>query len=246
MKIDYCILSCDDTPMYKDFWPYVSKVWKLRFNVHPVLIYIGNTPPVSEYGEVIVQSPIQDLSHDARSLPSLWARYFYTSKFPDKICIISDIDMFPISRHYFVDQLEPLSDETYAHLYPIKGRIIPTMYHVARGDIFKKYLKLPETFEGSMQQILDFGVNIKDAYNQDGSYWYVDEAYATHLLKNEPVHYIERKQYARLDRADWVYNEQTEIDILNNKYIDSHVARPYQQYKNDIDRLIKLITTPQI
>ena len=31
MKIDYVIVSSDDNPMYLDFWPIVSKIWK-KFN----------------------------------------------------------------------------------------------------------------------------------------------------------------------------------------------------------------------
>ena len=40
MKLDLVIHSVDDNPYYTDFWPMVSKVWKLRFGIEPILIHI--------------------------------------------------------------------------------------------------------------------------------------------------------------------------------------------------------------
>jgi hypothetical protein len=33
MKIDYVILGSDMNPMYYDFWPVVSKIWKKVYNI---------------------------------------------------------------------------------------------------------------------------------------------------------------------------------------------------------------------
>lgn len=236
MKIDYCLMSCNDNPLYLDFWPFVSKIWKVRFNITPILVYIGESPPDKHYGEVIHHPPIKNIPIGAESLPSQWARYFYTSKFPDDTCIISDIDMFPISKKYFQYQLNPISDNEHIHLYPIPNRpMICTMYHVAKGSIFKTNFNSPNTFEESMDQIFEFGKNI---YNRDNSYWYVDEWYATYLLKNRPIHYLERTVYARLDRSDWKY---TEKEVKNGVYIDCHCIRPYKDHKEDVHKIVELI-----
>ena len=40
MKIDYAIHSIDDNPLYSEFWEPVSKIWKNKFKVEPVLIVI--------------------------------------------------------------------------------------------------------------------------------------------------------------------------------------------------------------
>ena len=53
MKIQKVIHSCDDKEFYSDFWPIVSKIWKLKFNIEPVLLYFGTGNPTEEYGEVI-------------------------------------------------------------------------------------------------------------------------------------------------------------------------------------------------
>ena len=56
MKIDKVIMSCDDKRYYLDFWPLVSKVWKQKFNIHPVLILFGDKKELNvseEFGTVI-------------------------------------------------------------------------------------------------------------------------------------------------------------------------------------------------
>ena len=40
MKIKYAIMSSDSNPLYLDFWPIVSKVWKEKFDIEPILYYI--------------------------------------------------------------------------------------------------------------------------------------------------------------------------------------------------------------
>lgn len=233
MKIEYCLMSCNDSPFYLDFWPFVSKIWKFRFNITPVLIYVGkNTPPPSDYGLVIAHPVIENIPSDCISLPSQWARYYYTSKFPDNTCIISDIDMFPISHQYFEHQLELISDEEYVHLYPIPSRpMLATCYHVAKGYKFKEQLKLPSTFEESMKQILQFGETIADK-------WTIDEVYATHLLHQYNINFLPRPQIARLDRSKWKFNEQ---DIINENYIDCHCIRPVKDNWIDISRITELL-----
>ena len=75
MKIDYCLLSSDENPFYLDFWPLVSKVWKLRFKIEPILIFIGKVPIPNYYGTVILQPPIPDIN---LPLQSQWASIAWT------------------------------------------------------------------------------------------------------------------------------------------------------------------------
>ena len=42
MKINYVLMGSNNNPLYLDFWPIVSKVWKIFFNITPVLGLITN------------------------------------------------------------------------------------------------------------------------------------------------------------------------------------------------------------
>ena len=41
MKPDIVTFSCNGLPMYSDFWNPISKFWKTKFGIHPVLAYCG-------------------------------------------------------------------------------------------------------------------------------------------------------------------------------------------------------------
>ena len=99
MKIDTVILSSNDNPNYIQFWPIVSEAWSLM-GVEPILIYTGE----EEYklkGNVINYS-IKNIN------PSFVAqniRILYPSLLSNRTCLVSDMDILPLSRNYFVDSV---------------------------------------------------------------------------------------------------------------------------------------------
>jgi len=118
MKIDYAIISSDSNPMYLDFWPIVSKLWKQKFNIEPILIYIDEEKDKEiseEYGTVLRLTPLENIP---LYIQTLWSRYWLPSLYPNKTCIISDIDMLPLSKEYFIDKIKEIPDDKYVHLNP--------------------------------------------------------------------------------------------------------------------------------
>ena len=110
MKIDYALVGSTENPLYLDFWPVISDVWKRVFNITPVLGLICNEDSVLyDDGNGLVikikSSHGQDLA-----LSSQIVRMFIT-KYLDGNCIISDIDMIPTSKPYFINQFENYSDD---------------------------------------------------------------------------------------------------------------------------------------
>ena len=104
MKIDYALMGSDSNPMYLDFWPIVSKVWKKKFNITPVLGLITNEKEEiihDEHGLIIKINPVQNYEI---SLLTQLVR-LYLPKFLNGNCIISDIDMIPLSQEYFINNL---------------------------------------------------------------------------------------------------------------------------------------------
>lgn len=231
MKIDNVIMSSDDNPLYLDFWPIVSKIWEKRFHINPVLIYFGNKKNIS--GTVIYHPPIKNLPLD---IQTLWSRYFYTSWFPNQINMVSDIDMIPISKNYFMDKLLQHDESSYIHINTNEGRpMLSSCYHIAHEKTFKSFLELPPIFEESLKDLMSFGYK---QYEDTKSYWYVDEMYATFKLKNKPVTYLIRDTANRLDRSNWKYSKE---DLELGKFIDCHCLRPYSKYKQQIDELINCL-----
>lgn len=248
MKIDFVIHSSNSNPLYLDFWPLVSKVWTLRFGIRPLLIYIDedhSIPIDTTYGGVLKLKPIPDIPV---YLQCLWVRYWMPTQFPDKVCMISDIDMFPISKSYFIDTIANVSPEAYVHLYSLPD-YLPSCYHVAKGYRFKQVLYLPDTWEESIRalharQIKPNEYNASIPFLQDKPQWGVDEEYATECVREYPdrsFFVFVNRTHGRINREDWKWTEE---ELLADTYADSHSLRPYRdpEHRPKIDRLLDLLT----
>ena len=260
MKVDKVIMSCDDKRYYLDFWPLVSKVWKRKFNIHPVLLLFGNKKELNvseEFGSVIEFKTDPNI---ASHIQALWARYWYPITEPDTTWMISDIDMFPMSRHYFIDILKDIPDNMFVNTNANKT-FFPSCYNIAKGKTFAEVLKLPDTWEES----IDIINNVKN--EKDMSYthtpesihiyetstndqpllnWGIDEAYACRQIANfsdqSRIKRVERPGgfcHRRLDRTSW---HPEDDKIINEWYNDCHSIRPYNSgHKQEIDRVVELI-----
>lgn len=237
MKIQKVIHSTNSNNLYLDFWPIVSKVWSLKFNIQPILLYV-NDKDVSidnTYGDVIKFDPIKNIPIE---LQSLWIRYWYTSQEPDTIFMISDIDMIPLSTYYFIDKISSISDDKYIHLNPCIETygLIPSCYHIAKGRKFTEILKLADTFEVDIKKIINFDKSYSNG-------WFNDEKYATNcILSSTDTNIIllpreDGQNGRRIDRTNWKYD----IDLVKaNYYFDAHSIRPYENYKSEIDKLVNI------
>lgn len=247
MKIKYAIHSSDSNPFYLDFWPIVSKVWKTKFNITPILVYIDDDydkPISNKYGEIIRMKNMENIPN---YLQNLWVRYWIPSQL-DGVSIISDIDMLPISKEYFIDSIDKIDNNKYVHINPAVNQLphplsLASCYHVAPNDMFKKVLKLEEKWEDSITNVYNSGLGEDHGGHLSGkNKWAADERYATLRINNyevaEDIVLLRRNSfgYDRIDRSYWHYDEENA-----GKYIDSHMIRPYNDYKNEIDKLVNLI-----
>lgn len=165
MKIDNAIISVNDNSHYQFFWPLVSEIWYRLNRVHPVLYWVTDTlegtefPYPSQYGEVRRVRPLRNDSH----LSCLLVRITGAVEVPG-VNIITDIDLFPVSKTFFVDQLKDVLDENLVHLsseldYVAEYGKLPMAFYVAQNTVFKRLLTLGtshETFKWNDDFMDDF------------------------------------------------------------------------------------------
>ena len=231
MKINKAFMSVDDNPLYSDFWEPVSKVWKLRFGITPHLIYFGEQDLSEEWGTVTKVTPVKGIPIHFQTQ---WARFWFTSQEEDSVCIVSDIDMFPVSKHHFGDQLSDIDSNKYVHLTG-NHRPLPVCYHVAKGSVFKKVLKLDDTFEESCKRI--WSTSLAPDSHMGLERWGLDEAYTTQLLEvyTEPdLVLLPNSVGPRLDRSAWDYNYEGNLE----RYVDAHSLRPYSDHHQTLNHLV--------
>ena len=244
MKIDYAIVSSDSNPFYLDFWQVISKMWFLKFNIMPFLIYIDekDTKIDSTYGIVEKWKPVKDVPI---YLQCLWSRYWYPITKPDKVSIISDIDMLPLSRWYYQGQIENIPDDKHVHINPCIESYgsIPSCYHIARGDTYKKTFELPDSWEESVTAIHNSGLGSNPGGHLEGKTdWFADERYATNMMQKNSSDVVliprnEGQNGFRIDRPNWTYNPNV---IHDDYYYDSHSIRPFSQYSEEIMKICNL------
>lgn len=234
MQIKYAVMSCNSNPLYLDFWPIVSKVWKLKFDIEPILIYIEDQDKALDetYGKVIKIKPIPQGSI---VLQSLFSRFWYLQFFKEDICILSDIDMIPLSLGFFKTSIKNVSPDKYVSM-SMNELEFNSCYNIASGNKFKEILELEDSWEDQIN-VLNQEIYRTPASEHVHPDWSRDETYLNLKLQNkEIVRFVRGDDSLRIDRGNWKY------DIPKLKigmYYDCHSIRPYSKYKKEIDQMIK-------
>lgn len=228
MNIDYVIISSDDNPLYKDFYPVVAKRWfELGFKTYYVNITDKDEVLENEYGIV---HRIKSVNVGSTGFQSQVVRLF-TSNFVEGNLLMSDIDMLPINGDYFKQYLNELTeDNVIIYSGQPYGNVpyYPMCYVLSHSSNFKKYLNIENLkFEEYCKLLID---KYGEAWNTDENFMY--DQFQTHIDKLS----IKNRDFGRrVDRGNWSYNS---FGLKNGYYIDSHMLRPYSQYKKYIDNLI--------
>ena len=127
MKIKYALMSSNANPEYLDFWPVAAKAW-LDVGITPVLFYIPDHAEDAPISQVMPADVPGSEVHTIPHLPdvnivlqSSLLRFWGSCYYPDDIVIVSDIDLLPLSRRFFTDQLADVADNCYVHLRCVPG-----------------------------------------------------------------------------------------------------------------------------
>ena len=245
MKITKAIVSSNDNPVYLDFWPVISKLWKIKFNIEPVLLYFGdNYDNISQkYGTVINMPIIEGIPVSTQAQCSrLWG----AAQYGEEVVITSDIDMLPLSPTYYVDSIAGVPDDKFVSLNPLdKNTYFPMCYNVGKSSTMKEILNVDDDWETFMVKLIKWadGDDCEDKYGM-GNYWSLDETWTStnvNAYKNvnaDRIHPIPRPNGVngfRIDRPSWGYDVNL---VVGNYYYDSHSLRPYSENKETIDKLL--------
>jgi hypothetical protein len=236
MKIDYAIVSTDDNPLYSEFWGPVKTLWFNLIGIKPLLVKISDNNNIEEYEDCIIHN-IKKVEGINTGFQSQIARMYVTKFYKEKVCLTSDIDMLPLSKNYFVKDIETIDNDNLvifsSDAYQGVARY-PICYNAAKGEIFNDIMQFENTFEEYCNKLFKMGLG-----------WDTDELYfgkKVNIYTNqEKIVKLNRgweygRAKKRIDRVFWVYDMN---NLKNQSYIDSHSLRPYFQYKSEIDKIVK-------
>lgn len=204
MKIRYALINCNTSPSYLGYWPAVARAWR-KLGITPVLFFIrdSNTEPPDADGIVHTMQPLPDVEI---AVQYTWARFWGAQLYADDVVAISDIDILPLSRDYFIDQLRDIPERRYVHLggmFYMSGaeatRLLEkdevaaadikrfcAWWHVARGRLIKEVLELPDDWRQAAREVAPHYVEADGFRRRYARVWHGDELYPTRKIHAYP------------------------------------------------------------
>ena len=238
MKIDYVIVSTDNNPLYSEFWEPVKKLWFNLIGIKPLLVKISDNNDVYESDDCIICN-IKKVEGIDTGFQSQIARMYVTKYYEDKVCLTSDIDMLPLSKKYFTDNITEFDSDSLiifsSDAYQGVERY-PICYNAAKGKLFNEIMNFEDSFELYCQKLHKMGLG-----------WDTDELYFgnkvnTFTNQNKIIKLNRGWDLTtannRIDRSNWLYDVKM---LQNGEYIDSHSLRPYTNYKSEINKIVNYL-----
>jgi len=242
MKLGTILTASDLNPLYCEFIPIFIKSWNILFpSADVIIVLVADEIPdyLKEYEKNIkLFKPVPNIhtAFQAQCIRLLYPRLVERNEG----VLISDMDMIPMNRSYYVDAIQDISEDTfitYRDLY--LPRDLPMCYNIAIPNTWKKMFG-----DDSTENLLTswFSAIVYDG-THGGKGWGTDQQILlSHFNKwNGPKRILNDSitKYKRLDRHTSIFFDLGHLEKLvkSNQYCDYHCFRPYSKYK-DINDLV--------
>ena len=239
MKINKAIVTSTENNKYLDFWPVVKKSWE-RLEVEPVLYIISdktNEHSDAKYFHIPEVNPV---------FVSQTLRLLAPSLHKDDICIISDMDMIPLSKDYFVNKLKNYEDDKFVIFRSgaTSEDMLPICWNAAKGSTWSKIFKVNNITE--IIQVLTSWY--PKSYEPFKDNWYLDQFILKKSIDNFELDNKSKVirltdeilNFKRLNRS----NYRSDLKLFKqspNLFVDFHMPRPYKLHKKSINKVLKII-----
>lgn len=251
MLLDTCIVSCDLNPLYLEFWPIVHKVWTKLIGIQVKLILIANEIPenLPHQEDIILFKPIPGII-DAFIAQNI--RLLYPCILPSKNgIIISDMDIIPMNKSYYVDNIKSISSDKFVCYRDIfKINQYPICFNVATPKVWRGIFKVGsiDNINSTLKKWWKMA-STKKKYKR-GYMWGFDQEILFKKIQPHKKYFVGLKdnqtKFQRLDRID---NDITNLSSVKLKkikrkfYSDYHMLRPLNKYEKENEIIFNTLLT---
>lgn len=158
-----------------------AEAW-LKLGIRPVLFYIATDENV--HPEEVADCPVhvfEPLPDIAIKIQASTLRYWGCLHYPEDTVIISDIDLIPLSKRFFIERLREVDADAYVHVPPIPrpdpiprpeyGKLKPqflqdqpiehadylnAVYHIGRGDVMRRVFGFSDSWEDDCRALAPY------------------------------------------------------------------------------------------
>lgn len=249
MKLKFALVSANENTNYWRCYPIVKFAWERIIGVTPVFAFTGKRVPRDiiriESNIVHIDVPESKSTFYSQNCRLILPAYLNT----DEPLIISDIDMAPLSKRYF---LKPIFSEVQPEFHTYRDVLIndenqvAICYNAARRNswqyLFRTHLKR------NPEETLAYLYDLCQGHDgvRGGNGWFFDQKLLFHCLANKgDLHWnIMEDIEMKFNRLDRLYGDKRLEDALkrnrcmNNSYTDFHMLMPYPEYSTLNDAII--------
>lgn len=240
MKLDTVIVSSNLNPLYMDFFPIVYKAWTELIGLKCILVLIADKIPnhLLKYKDNIIlynDTSISDI------FQAQCIRLLIPGTLKSEGVLISDIDMIPISKDYFLKANNKEGFVIYRDVISEHSEY-PMCYNAADskvwGDIFCCHNM--NEMNKMLKHWYTMSLNGKE-YNKE-IHWNCDQRILYDILSNKSKTILYTKEqdekiFYRIDRGN--ITDIKDIEKINiRQYIDFHMLRSSNSKNKEINQCI--------
>jgi hypothetical protein len=249
MKLGTIVTACDSNPLYSDFIPSFIQCWSHlvpEADIH--ILYIAESlppslAPYSQYIRLLQPLPGMHTAFQAQCIRLLYPREVTR----DEGVLITDMDMLPMNRSYYVDSIRGISDSAFVVYRDVcLPSEISMCYNVAHPATWRSLFGNTPT--GTLLQEW-YGPTGYDG-THGGTGWNTDQLILVRafnewtgpkIILNDQI-----TKFARLDRAmpmDLWERERHRIRslLLQGYFADYHCLRPYKEFRELNDWVVSCL-----
>lgn len=236
MKIGTIVTATDLNPLYIEFIPIFIRAWKKvvpEADIHIILVASEIPEKYKVYQEYIkLFSPIEGL-HTAFQAQCIRLLYPRDVQRKEGV-IITDMDMLPLSRRYFVDSIKDVPEDTFvSYRNVLMPEQIAMCYNVAHPEIWQSVFGKDST-ESMLRQWYQ-----NQGYSgiHGGSGWCIDQlklaTYFHQWKGSKRVFSDSELKFNRLDRETNIFQHPKYLSqmIKNGILCDYHAWRPFSTHE---------------
>lgn len=237
MKLSAALVACNENMQYLQFWPLVKRAWYEVVGIPCILVYVAETlhPGLEGDPAVVHFKPnatcAWPTATQAQVIRLLWPALLAA----DGAILLSDMDMIPMSRSFFVDGFAGATAGQFTSLRGIdEGEKQIYMCYVGAEPTTYSQMFGIQSLNDIYERLAEWSIISPANGQKAGQGWCSDQIILYNTVKNMSpknlnIIELEEEVFPRLDRGDpefWIQsNDQLDTFIKEGGFIDFHL--PY-------------------
>ncbi len=255
MKLSCALVACNENTKYLEFWPYVKRAWWEIVGIPCVMVYVGQEVPeyLKDELSVLHFPPVEGwpTATQAQVIRLLYPAVLKC----DGAVILSDMDMIPLQRDFFVNGFSQFKDDQFVSLRGIdeNEKQIYMCYVGATPSTWSDLFRV-RSIEDIRECMRQWASRVVADGTHGGQGWFTDQLILYNVIQGWLKTCSERigllpwtEQISRLDRGkheEWIQmNDELIVKLKDKTYIDFHMP-PLRYCQPHLEYILSILHTP--